>query len=207
MTHALEYYGRMLFTLLLLPLLRASPSPRVLTVGGGVMLSKKLDVSDLNLEKPGNFGGIKSQTHVCTMNTLFLDRLSADPANGKITFVHNWPGVVNTGNLYRYHTPSATSPLPLTTLLMPVMWLLTFSEKEAGERHLYNATTGSFGGAGPRAPAGKVETGTRGEEGRGLFLVGHKCDVADKGDVLRELREEAQGKVWDLTMEILQPFL
>ncbi|KAF9879554.1 short chain dehydrogenase reductase family protein [Colletotrichum karsti] len=119
-THALEYYGRMLFTLSLLPLLRASPSPRVLTVLGGSVLSNKLIVDDLNLERPGNFGGIQSQAHMNTMNTLFLDRLSTDPMNDNITFVHNWPGAVDTGNMDRYHKPSLLSPVPLTVLLKPV---------------------------------------------------------------------------------------
>ncbi|KAJ4994630.1 Oxidoreductase lepF, partial [Colletotrichum sp. SAR 10_66] len=98
-THALQYYGRMLFTLSLLPLLRASPSPRVLTVLGGSFLSTNLLVDDLDLRKAGNFGGMRSQTHMSIMNTLFLDRLASDPDNAKITFVHNWPGAVDTGNM------------------------------------------------------------------------------------------------------------
>ncbi|KAF4908011.1 Oxidoreductase lepF [Colletotrichum viniferum] len=123
-THALQYYGRMLFTLSLLPLLRASPSPRVLTVLGGSFLSTNLLVDDLDLRKAGNFGGMRSQTHMSIMNTLFLDRLASDPENAKITFVHNWPGAVDTGNMARYHAPSWLSPAPVTVLLKPVFWVL-----------------------------------------------------------------------------------
>ncbi|EQB58226.1 hypothetical protein CGLO_01548 [Colletotrichum gloeosporioides Cg-14] len=82
-THALQYYGRMLFTLSLLPLLHASPSPRVLTVLGGSFLSTNLLVDDLDLRKAGNFGGMRSQTHMSIMNTLFLDRLASDPENSR----------------------------------------------------------------------------------------------------------------------------
>ncbi|TDZ38620.1 Oxidoreductase andH [Colletotrichum spinosum] len=193
-THALEYYGRMLFTLLLLPLLRASPSPRVLTVLAGSMLSKRLNADDLNLEKPGNFGGIQTQGHMAIMNTLFLDRLAADADNENVTFVHNWPGVVDTGNMARYHRPSALSPFPLTALLKPLTWLIKFSDREAGERHVYNATSGTFGGRGPKGGQG-VKKGTAGVEGKGLFLLNHKCEASYNEKILGELRAEAQEKI------------
>ncbi|KAF5489300.1 Oxidoreductase andH [Colletotrichum siamense] len=125
-THALQYYGRMLFTLSLLPLLRASPSPRVLTVLGGSFLSTNLLVDDLDLRKAGNFGGMRSQTHMSIMNTLFLDRLASDPENAKITFVHNWPGAVDTGNMARYHAPSWLSPAPILLKFCDVQLLTGF---------------------------------------------------------------------------------
>lgn len=201
----LEYYGRMLFTLNLLPLLRTSPSPRVLTVLGGSFLSNKLILDDLDLEKPGNFGGLRTQTHLSIMNTLFLDRLAADTLNSDVTFVHNWPGAVDTGNLARYHERSILSPLPLTSLIKPVLWVISAGKKEAGERHVYVATTGKLGGNGPKD--GTAEKGTGGSEGKGLFLVNHKCEVVDKGDILGELRKTAQEKVWDKTMGVLRPFI
>ncbi|KAK2059374.1 hypothetical protein LY76DRAFT_570909 [Colletotrichum caudatum] len=219
-THALEYYGRMLFTLHLLPLLRASPAPRVLTVLAGSMLrgggGAGLLLDDLNLEGPGAFGGVRTQTHMAVMNTLFLDRLSAgepvDEGEGAgITFVHNWPGAVNTGNAERYHSPSLWSPAPLTALLRPLFLVAGYGEKEAGERHLYLATSGDIGGGGgggSRVRDGEAGRNTRGEEGRrGLFLVDHKCEVVDKREIMEELRAEAQGKVWEKTMEILGPYL
>ncbi|KAK1574284.1 uncharacterized protein LY79DRAFT_524166 [Colletotrichum navitas] len=219
-THALEYYGRMLFTLHLLPLLRAAPAARVLTVLAGSMLrggggAGGLLLDDLNLEGPGAFGGVRTQTHMAVMNTLFLDRLSAEPGNeGAVTFVHNWPGAVDTGNMVRYHVPSLWSPIPLTALLRPLFLVVGFSEKEAGERHLYVATSGGIGGGdGPRVIDGGERKGggrrnTRGQEGRrGLFLVDHKCEVVDKSEIMRDLRGEAQRKVWEKTMEILRPYL
>ncbi|KAK2039235.1 hypothetical protein LZ31DRAFT_545620 [Colletotrichum somersetense] len=219
-THALEYYGRMLFTLHLLPLLRASPAPRVLTVLAGSMLrggGAGLLLDDLNLEGPGAFGGVRTQTHMAVMNTLFLDRLSAEGKPGDdqggaaagITFIHNWPGAVNTGNAERYHSPSLWSPAPLTALLRPLFLVAGFGEKEAGERHLYLATSGDIGGGGgPRVRDGEGGRNTRGEGGRqGLFLVDHKCEVVDKSEIVKELRGEAQGKVWEKTMEILGPYL
>ncbi|KXH42285.1 hypothetical protein CSAL01_11561, partial [Colletotrichum salicis] len=95
--HSLEYYCRMLATLHLLPLLRASaaaststspgPTPRVLTVLAGSMLSTRIDATDLNLTRSSpssRLFGFKTQTHMATMNTLFLDKLAADPANAGV---------------------------------------------------------------------------------------------------------------------------
>ncbi|EXF77146.1 hypothetical protein CFIO01_13613 [Colletotrichum fioriniae PJ7] len=154
--HSLEYYSRMLATLHLLPLLRASasgPSPRVLTVLAGSMLSTRIDATDLNLTRSSpsstnssRLFGFKTQTHMATMNTLFLDRLASDPANTGVSFVHNWPGAVDTGNMARYHTPTWWSPFPLTNLLKPLFLVMGFDEREAGERHVYLATCGRFGG-------------------------------------------------------------
>ncbi|KAK1991899.1 hypothetical protein LX36DRAFT_589520 [Colletotrichum falcatum] len=215
-THALEYYGRMLFTLHLLPLLRASPAGRVLTVLAGSMLRRGagggLLLDDLNLEGPGAFGGVRTQTHMAVMNTLFLDRLSAEEeksgggGGGGVTFVHNWPGAVDTGNAARHHAPSFWSPVPLTALLLrPLFLVIGSGEKEAGERHLFLATSGDFGGGEGKGAGAR---NTRGEEGRrGLFLVDHKCEVADKSEIMEELRREAQGKVWEKTMEVLGPYL
>lgn len=206
-THALEYYGRMLFTLQLLPLLRASPlGGRVLTVLAGSMLANKLDADDLNLDGPGKFGGMQTQAHMLIMNTLFFDRLSADPENRGVTFIHNWPGAVNTGNMARYHTPSTWSPAPLTSLLKPLFWFIGFSDKETRERHAYIATSGSFGGRGPRLEGAAAAKNTAGGTEGGLYLVNHKCDVKYNEQALKELRKDAQGKVWDKTMEILRPY-
>ncbi|KAJ3938520.1 uncharacterized protein N0V96_011247 [Colletotrichum fioriniae] len=92
-----RYYSRMLATLHLLPLLRASasgPSPRVLTVLAGSMLSTRIDATDLNLTRSSpsstnssRLFGFKTQTHMATMNTLFLDRLASDPANTGVSFI------------------------------------------------------------------------------------------------------------------------
>ncbi|KAK1504401.1 uncharacterized protein CCOS01_16853 [Colletotrichum costaricense] len=181
--HSLEYYSRMLATLHLLPLLRASasaslsspgpsPSPRVLTVLAGSMLSTRIDATDLNLTRssPSNTNssrlfGFKTQTHMSIMNTLFLDRLASDPANAGVSFVHNWPGAVDTGNMARYHTPTWWSPFPLTNLLKPLFLVMGFEEREAGERHVYLATCGRFGGK----PKGEKE-GDGKEKGSSLAI-------------------------------------
>ncbi|CAM1505943.1 Fc.00g115800.m01.CDS01 [Cosmosporella sp. VM-42] len=204
-THALEYYGRALFIYRLLPLLRASPSPRVVSVLSGSLLSRRFIANDLNLDKPGAFGGIQTQTQMGTMNTLTLDRLAAAEENSNISFIHNWPGAVDTGNMARYWKRSFWSPIPLTTLLKPLFWVIGISLEESAERHLFMSTSGIFGGKGPRIE-GISATDTKGGEG-GLYLLNDKCDAKYDHDVLKELRDAAQENVWEKTMEILGPYI
>ncbi|KAF1935795.1 hypothetical protein EJ02DRAFT_415176 [Clathrospora elynae] len=207
-THALKYYGRLLLTLPLLPLLRLSPSPRVLTILGSSMLSASLNISDMHLERPGAFGAIASQTQMSNVNTLFFDHPSSDAANARIFFIHNSPGAVDTGNMARYHVASWKSTFPLTTLLKPIDWVINISEQETGGRHVYIARSGKFRGAGPLVGDGGKEKGTMGREGGGLFILNHKCDVSVSDKALVTLRNEGQEEVVvKETMKILGPFL
>ncbi|KAM0276037.1 hypothetical protein ACHAQH_007162 [Verticillium albo-atrum] len=206
-TMALQYFGRVLMPLHLLPSLRAAPSPRVVTVLSGNLLHPSLNADDITLDKPGAWGGIRSQTQVGSLTNLALDHLAADPANAALSFTHDWPGAVDTGNAYRHwNGPSLWSPLPLTALLKPVYWLRGYSFEETGQRHLYLATSGDFGGQGPRIEGVQAEN-TRGRSGGGLYLLDHRCDAKFKKDVLAKLRGSAQERVWTRTMEILEPFL
>lgn len=205
-THALEYYSRMLFILQLLPLLQRSPNPRVLSVLAGSILSNRLITSDIHLREPSNFGGLSSQMQMSIMNTLFLDQLSTPPENEKISFIHNWPGAVETGNANRHHVPTWYSPYPITILFKPIGWIIGFSDQEAADRHLFIATTGKFGGEGPLGD-GKKAQGTTGREGNGLFILNHKCDVSYSEKALKQLREKGQQEVWEETMKVLGPFL
>lgn len=132
-----------------------------------------------------------------TMNTLTLDRHAAKPKNAGITFLHSYPGWVNTGNSKRYQKqsiwPSISWPLLLAPFGFPIL-----SVAESGERHLYMATD---------VPFGAKRNNTRGDSKMGLSLLNEKCDVEYDEAILEELRAGAQEKVWTKTMEILQPYL
>lgn len=58
---SLEYYTRMLFAIHLLPLLDKAEAPKVVSVLAGGLERATLDLDDLDLKKPGNFGGVKAQ--------------------------------------------------------------------------------------------------------------------------------------------------
>lgn len=205
-THTLEYYGRMLFTLHLLPLLRRSPNPRVLTVLAGTMLANRLNTADLTLTHTTHFLGLQTQTQLSIMTTLFLDRLSADPLNAHISFIHNSPGSVDTGNIDRHHVRSWTAPVNFMRLLRPIHWVMGHTDAECAQRHVYIASSGKFGRVGPLLE-GSAEQGTTGREGSGLFILNHDCDVSFDRKALVALRAKGQEEVWTGTMGILGTFV
>ena len=91
---ALHYYSRMAFVDALLPLLRRSTSPRVLTVlSAGVhnpyaRYSSDPDLKQYSLAEAANSAGF--------YNDIAMDSLSRQPENSNIVFVHAAPGFVNT---------------------------------------------------------------------------------------------------------------
>ena len=198
MTHALGYYARMLFVEHLLPLLRSSHNCHVISVLSGGILSRCFATEDLHLEKPGAWGGLSSQLQMGTMNTLTLDKYANRDENSGITFIHGWPGGVNTGNAQRSRKGSSWLSIPWTFLLAPFSRFAVQSVSESGERHLYMASGGPFGGTGKN---------TRGGSEKGLFLLNDQCDVAYDEAILEELRCYAQDIVWTKTLETLKPYL
>jgi hypothetical protein len=175
-------------------------------LSGGLERSEKLIVDDMNLEKPGAFGPIATQTQMGVMGTLTLEHIAETDENKDIAFIHSYPGAVNTGNLGRGWTKGSWGPWLINLVVQPLILLLGISVKESAERHLYMATSGAFGGKGPTLP-GIHGTTTRGTASGGLFLVNQNCDTVTNEKNLAELRVSAQGKVWCKTMEILRPYI
>ncbi|PGH28082.1 hypothetical protein AJ80_00339 [Polytolypa hystricis UAMH7299] len=201
---SLEYYSRMLFILHLLPLLSEAEAPRVVSVLGGGLERATIDLDDLDLKKPGNFGGVKAQMQYVAMNTTTLEKLAND--NPNVTFIHSWPGSVNTGNVRRGSDPNSMWAWFVWLILEPLIGLLAFSDEESGQRHLFQSTSAAFGGRG--VPwKGKLGINSLEKPADGLFLVNYKCDCTPNAKVMPLLREKALGKIWDHTQEVLRPYL
>ncbi|CAJ2506446.1 Uu.00g005760.m01.CDS01 [Anthostomella pinea] len=208
---SLEHYSRILFVRLLLPVLGAAAAPRVVSVlGGGLERASSVNVDDLDLKKPGNFTFIRAQTQYVAMHTLALERLAGE--NPDVTFVHSWPGSVNTGNVWRGlqgQDPNSWMAWFVWLVLEPVIrlvGLLSSSDEEAGPRHLFQSTSAAFGGRG--VPwEGKPGVNSLGKPEDGLFLVNYKCDTTPNVKAMHVLREKALEKVWDHTQEVLRPYL
>ncbi len=209
-THSLEYYGRMLFTLHLLPLLRASAHGRVLTILAGHMVnSNRFNTEDLTLDAPGAFGPVSSQSQMAGMNTLGFNQLTADPKNGSVVFIHEWPGMVNTGNMARYWKREKWWQLfPLTNLLLPGYWLVGMSTEEArrgnsSRRRAERSVVRALSWDGVQGAENTVGTKTG-----GLYLLDDKgsASVYNKTE-LKKLEARGQDKAWAKTKEILKPFL
>ncbi|TVY35829.1 Oxidoreductase, partial [Lachnellula subtilissima] len=140
---ALRYYTRLRFTYNLLPLLKASPNPRVISILAGGSESE-LDLSDLELK--ANFSGLKAMKSGTTQTTLALEELAK--TNPSVTFIHKYPGFVDTGVLDRLlGTTTGLWALPATFvkwLILPVLNLFSTSIEEAGERGVFLATSARF---------------------------------------------------------------
>ncbi len=201
---SLEYYSRMLFVLHLLPLLGEAEAPKVVSVLGGGLERATIDLDDLDLKKPGNFGSMKAQMQYAAMNTTTLEKLAND--NPNVTFIHSWPGWVNTGNVRRGSDPNSIMAWFIWLILEPLISLFAFSDEESGQRHLFQSTSAAFGGRGVLWK-GKPGINSLEKPADGLFLVNLKCDCTPNAKVMPLLREKALGKIWDHTQEVLRPYL
>ena len=206
---SLEYYSRMLFILHLLPLLRKAEAPKVISVlAGGLEWASAVDLDDLDLKKPGNFGARKARAQYPAMNTMTLERIANENTN--VTFIHSWPGLVNTGNVRRGLDPDRTSIFMVWfvwLILEPIISLFATSDEVSGQRHLYQCTSAAFGGNGV-SWKGKPGINSLGESANnGLFLVNYKGDCTPNAKAVALLREKAQIKIWDHTQDVLRPYL
>lgn len=205
-TQSLSYYTRMLFVLHLLPLLRKAENARVVSVlGGGLERNTSVNVEDVDLKKPGSFKAWTAQPHYLALNTIFLDNLASE--NPEVTFIHSWPGLVNTGNVWRSLDADQYVLSWLVWLFLdPIIRLFSSSDEEGGQRHLFQCTSAAFGGHG--VPwKGKTGMSTLGKSDQGLFLVNNKCESTPNVKVVPVLRAKASTKVWEHTREVLRPYL
>ncbi|EFR02328.1 hypothetical protein MGYG_05325 [Nannizzia gypsea CBS 118893] len=203
-SQSLEYYSRILFALHLLPLLNKAEAPRVVSVLSGGLEKTSIDLDDLDLKRPGNFGSVKAQMQYGTMNSIGWEKLAQ--ANPNVTFIHSWPGFVNTGNARRGWDPNSIMAWVVRHILEPLLGLFAFSDEESGGRHLFQCTSAAYGGRG--VPwQGTPGVNTLEKEENGLFLVNYKCDCTPNAKAMNTLRETAREKVWDHTQKVLQPYL
>ncbi|KAL1862945.1 hypothetical protein Daus18300_008276 [Diaporthe australafricana] len=202
---SLEYYSRVLFVLHLLPLLNAAEAPRVVSIlAGGKEMAALIDPDDLDLKRHGSFSRLKAQMQYTIMNTMALERLASE--NPGVTFIHSCPGWVNTGNVRRGRDPNSILAWIIWLILEPLIYLFSFSDDESGQKHLFQSTSAVFGGRG--VPwEGKPGVNSMEKQANGLFLVDSKCNCTPNAKAMPVLREKAQGKVWDHTQEVLQPYL
>ena len=202
---SLEYYSRILFILQLLPLFAKGEAPRVVSVLSGGFERGVINVDDIDLKRPGNFRFLQAQSQYGELNTVTIDKLAID--NPHVTFIHSWPGWVNTGNVRRTFTdPNSIIIWVVCLILEALIALISIRDEDSGQRHLFQCTSAAFGGYG--IPwKGKPGVTSHGKEADGLFLVNYKCDCTPNAKVVPVLREKAQRKVWDHTQGVLRPYL
>jgi NAD(P)-dependent dehydrogenase (short-subunit alcohol dehydrogenase family) len=200
---SLEYYSRMLFIQTLIPVLNQAEAPRIVSVLGGGLERASMNIDDIDLKRPDWFRSMKAQVQFVTMNTVGMDKLATE--NPNITFIHSWPGMVDTGNVWRgVADPNSWLGWLVWLFLEPLIRLISFTEEESAQRNLFLSTSAAFGGGGTPW-TGKPGTNVRLETGKGLFLVNLKCDSTPNSKNVAALREQAQAKVWAHTQDVLRP--
>ncbi|KAL7271081.1 hypothetical protein RUND412_006185 [Rhizina undulata] len=179
----IHYYARMRFVLSLLPLLNSasatstSPGARVISVlSPGREI--KLNTDDMELAKPGNYTLRAAEGHAVAFNSLAFETLAQQYPD--ISFIHDYPSVVLT-------SLTRGLPLPARVLsygLRPALKLFSVPLEDCGQGHLRLATADEFR--------------------RGFWLVdwkGKSMDTREKGGWWSE---EARGRVWEHTMEVME---
>ncbi|KAF2436585.1 hypothetical protein EJ08DRAFT_555407, partial [Tothia fuscella] len=134
---AIRYYSRMRFLMTLLPLLRKSSNPRVVSVLGAGQ-EGQLWPEDWTMEK--HWGLANAAGASGSLKTLMLEQLSEKEENKNISFVHLFPGLVGDTGLKFEGLGFITNAL-LVWIGRPLVWLFSRSGAEAGERVLYAATS------------------------------------------------------------------
>ncbi|EKD14836.1 short-chain dehydrogenase/reductase [Drepanopeziza brunnea f. sp. 'multigermtubi' MB_m1] len=94
--HALRYDSRIRFISNLLALLKQSPLPRVMSVPAG---GRESAIDTTDLEVKNDFTFVQAAETGTTQTTLAFEELAR--SNPTITFIHKYPGLVNSGVIGR----------------------------------------------------------------------------------------------------------
>lgn len=209
--HALRYYSRLRFIYNLLPLLKNSPLPRVISILAGGQESA-IDINDLEVKNDFTF--IKAAENGTTQTTLALEELAK--SNPTITFIHKYPGFVNSGVLDRLlASASGLYAIPAAVgrwCILPIVNLFSMTVDEAGERVLFLATSSRYpsstttGTAGVELPTGlqvAEASVTKDGVGNGVYRLGPNDESAKESPVLPRYRQDGVDKlVWEETRAV-----
>jgi NAD(P)-dependent dehydrogenase (short-subunit alcohol dehydrogenase family) len=185
---ALSYYSRIRITQNLLPLLRHSPHPRVLSVLNAGKEKTMLE-DDLGLEQHWSSGNLMN--HTVTMTSLAFKYLAEDENNKNILFLHATPGLVHTEIYSKLTAPESSgyawkTTLPLLKGLLSVLWFcFAISVEESGERQAYNLTSDAYG--------------------PGAWRIDQSNELISTPGVLEQYIERGwQEKVWEHTVRVFE---
>ena len=140
-------------------------------------------------------------------------------SNSRITFIHKYPGFVDTGAVGRLmSSTTGVYSIPATFfrwVMLPFLNLFATSVEEAGERGLFLATSARYspaeerGGASPgvEPPAGVDIARSSAVDGNGssngVYRLKADDESAPDGNVLPDYRKNNAGRVvWESTMRV-----
>ncbi|OBT65010.1 hypothetical protein VE03_05663 [Pseudogymnoascus sp. 23342-1-I1] len=188
---AISYYSRMRLIQNLLPLLRQSSRPRVLTLLNGGKEKPMFD-NDIGLEKRWSADAVI--THTTTMTSLALGHLAKD--DERITFLHVFPGLVNSGNFIRVNAAESSGVIWRVMLMVfcrmitALQLIFGVTPEECGERQAYHLTIDQF------SP--------------GAWRIDNSSDIVSErtGGVFEKYRDRGwPEKIWGHTISVFESAL
>lgn len=196
---AIQYYSRMRFLVTLAPLLRHSPSPRVVSVLSAGN-EGQLYEDDWLFKKRSIAKGLGAPM---SMTTLFLEEFARQPKNESMVLSHLYPGWVGDTGFKIYGVPWPLQKF-LDWIIVPLGKRVGYTSEEAGERVLFAATSGRYRRLkeGMSAEGSMVQKGVDGKVGSGVYLLGAASQTLEVNKTLKKLRGEGFAKkVYSHTME------
>jgi hypothetical protein len=205
---ALHFYSRVRLTMNLLPLLKASVSPRVISI---LVAGSESRIDPKDLTSVNKLPVSRAVEPAATMTSLIFEELAND--NPTISFIHSYPGWVNTQIMDHLFasTPGmwwGLAQIPRFTVF-PILNRFAFiSADEAGERTLFLATstryppsvdhetTRKFGGWVERPAGVCVARSTIMYEGKGngAYRTDWNGKEQKESKILGALRKDGGGK-------------
>jgi len=208
---ALQLYSRQRLIMNLLPLLKKSVSPRVVSIFGAGD-EGAIDFDDIDVKKPAKFPTVKALGSSVMMSALMLEEHAK--ANPTVSFVFSHPGIVRTGIV---DSVFATAPgllwyplqIPRYTIAPLFMAAVGQSPEEAGDKILFLSTSARYPPAEEHADAKKIAglaalprglgvarpSFVKDGKGNGVYRVKANGEVCPENKLLNEYREKGIGKV------------
>ncbi len=201
----------MLFTMRLLPLLKASSHhPRVVSILRAGLEHFDIDLDDLDAKKPAKSNwdyAMRCAPVIETMNTVCLEQLAEQ--NPEVTFVHKFPGLVKTSIFTSGWGDAWSFRKAMFTYVVPAFVTITgMSDEEVGQRCLYTLFSARYGGGGVKGSEGEkpLANSKGGRDHEGAFLVKEDDEPAVNTKVLAELRRRGvPSRVLEETLAVTAP--
>ena len=193
----IQYYSRMRFLTTLAPLLRKSPSPRVVSVLSAGNEGQIWEDDFLFKTRPLR----KGLGAPMSMTTLFMQEFARQEGNEKMVLAHIYPGWVGDTGFKVYGIPWPLQWV-FDWLVIPLGKRIAYTSEEAGERVVFAATSGRFRRLKDRmsAEGSLVQKGVDGMVGSGVYIIGAATQTLEANKTLKKLQANGMArKVYEHT--------
>ncbi|KAG0648443.1 Oxidoreductase lepF [Hyphodiscus hymeniophilus] len=192
---AITYYSRTLFMHQLMPLVKRSSDPRIISVLA-TGHEGPIITTDIGLLDPNNDSFFPAMKQGVTMMSLGMRELSIE--NPKVSFIHTSPGMVST-DVHKKWAGTMTGYLValrwlVLWVLVPLFILVGWTSEEAGEIGLYEMTNEKFSA----------------NSGKNFIRLGGNGSGEEEGpqpDLSKYMEDGTQKKVWEHTLGVFDKIL